>query len=108
MDRKTTTIVSSKIDTNLFRFSMRSSFIIMSVATVVSVLIPALLWSMNIPYKLWILIGNSFITSFSVAYCLVIIEKKLGYNKLFVKTYVLCSISFFLLVYLWLYLGIFA
>ena len=91
-----------KTDYNIPTFGFKSAVLIMVAAVISTVIIPLILQYIRLPFNLVAIISNTFITSYAVAYSRYFIETKVGYCKKFWITYVIFSISCFIIGFFWI------
>lgn len=96
----------TKTDYNIPTISFKSGLILMASALIGTIAFPFLLSMFGINYKIGIIIGNTIITSFAVAYTRYFIESKRGFSLGFFRMYILFALSFAIIGYFWIYKGI--
>lgn len=103
-NKRNTIYNARKTDYGIPTFSMKSAFIMMLAASVGTLVVPYLLSFINIDFKLGVILGNSVLTAYSVAYVRYFIESKKGYGKKFWLTYAGFAVSFLVIGTFWMYL----
>ncbi|MGY5238145.1 hypothetical protein [Clostridium tertium] len=96
---------AKKTDYNIPTFGYKSALVILLGAILATIIVPIFLNTLGISTNFSILIGNTFITSFAIAYARYFIESKKGFCKGFWINYLFFGISFALISYLWKYLN---
>ncbi|MGO1041925.1 hypothetical protein ACTPEO_04250 [Clostridioides difficile] len=97
---------NQKTDYKIPTISFKSGLILMVSALVGTIVFPFFLSMFGINYKLGVVIGNTIITSFAVAYTRYFIETKRGFSYGFFRMYILFALSFAIIGYFWIYKGI--
>ena len=93
---------NQRTDYNIPTISFKSGLIL-----IVSSLVSTLLLSIfEIDNRFGVVIGNSLITSFAVAYTRYFVETKRGFSLGFFRLYILFALSFAIIGYFWIYKGI--
>lgn len=103
-NKKNTVYNVRKTDYGIPTFSMKSAFIMMVAGTIGTLFVPYVLSFINIDFKLGVILGNSILTAYSVAYARYFIETKNGYSKSFWLTYIGFALSFLIIGIFWMYL----
>ncbi len=98
---------AKKTDYNIPTFGFKSALAILAGAVGGTIIFPLLLSLLGVNANFSIMIGNTFITSFGIAYSRFFIESKKGLCKSFWLTYLFFGISFGIMSYLWRYLNFF-
>lgn len=96
-----------KTDYNIPMFSYKSAFLLIFSGIVSTLVIPSLLSLIGIPANVAIIICNTLILGYAVAYSRYFIETKKGYCKKFWYTYIFFGIMFGIVSYFWLYLEVY-
>ena len=96
-----------KTDYDIPMFSYKSAIIILGAAVFATIAVPYLLGLIGVSNNLAVLIGNMTITPYAVSYTRYFVEGKEGYCKGFWRTFAICSIGLGLIVYFWLYRGLY-
>ncbi|KPI49161.1 membrane protein [Clostridioides difficile] len=95
-----------KTDYNIPTISFKSGLILIVSSLVSTVVFPFLLSIFGIDNRLGVVVGNSLITSFAVAYTRYFVETKRGFSLGFFRLYILFALSFAIIGYFWIYKGI--
>lgn len=98
---------AKKTDYDIPTFGFKSALVIILGAIVGTMIFPILLGVFGISLNLSIVLGNTLITSLSIAYSRFFIETKRGYCKAFWINYGLFALSFGIISYFWRYIGLF-
>lgn len=98
---------AKKTDYNIPIFGYKSALFIIIGAVIGTIILPMFLSIFGVSNNFSVLIGNTFITSFAIAFSRFFIETKKGYCKSFWATYCFFAISFAIMSYLWKYLNFF-
>ncbi|MCC0630652.1 hypothetical protein IR152_06510 [Clostridioides sp. ES-S-0108-01] len=106
LNTKKYTEKKTKTDYNIPTISFKSGLILMASALIGTIAFPFLLSMFGINYKIGVVIGNTIITSFAVAYTRYFIESKRGFSLGFFRMYILFALSFAIIGYFWIYKGI--
>lgn len=96
-----------KTDYKIPTFSFRSSLIIMLGAVAGSLIVPLLLSTIGISFDIGVVIGNITVTSYTIAYVRYFIESDEKYCKGFLLTYLGFAVSFGVIAFFWLFLGVY-
>ena len=99
--------MNKKSDIGFNPFSIKSSFIISLAGILTCFVIPNIVMLVGIDAKIVTLLANLTILPFVVAYTRHFIDGDDGYNKKFLRTFIILSLSFGLITFYWLYLQIF-
>ena len=98
---------AKKTDYNIPTFGFKSALVILFGGVVGTIIFPMFLSIFGVSTNFSMLIGNTFITSFVIAYSRYFIETKKGYCKSFWLSYAFFAFSFGIMSYLWGYLNFF-
>ena len=96
---------AKKTDYNIPTFGFKSALLIIAGGIVGTMILPMLLSVFGISLNLSIVLGNTFITSFSISYARYFIESRKGFCKGFWLNYLFFAVSFAIISYLWGYLN---
>lgn len=96
---------AKKTDYSIPTFGYKSALVILLGAVIATIIIPSILSVLGISNSFSILIGNTFITSFSISYARYFIESRKGFCKGFWLNYLFFAVSFAIISYLWGYLN---
>ncbi|MCR2044501.1 hypothetical protein [Anaerosalibacter massiliensis] len=99
--------VFQKTDYEIPIFSMKSALIILLDAIVGTFVFPYILTLFGVSFKFGVILGNVIFTGYALSYARFFIESNKGYCKKFWFTYAGFSLAFAIIVYFWLYLGIY-
>lgn len=102
-----TELQAKRTDYDIPTFGYKSALVILFGAICGSIIFPWLLSFFGVSSNFSIMIGNTFITSFAIAYSRYFIESKKGKCKGFWLSYLFFGISFGIMSYLWRYLNFF-
>ncbi|EGT4600533.1 hypothetical protein DFW26_13880 [Clostridioides difficile] len=97
---------NQRTDYNIPTISFKSGLILIVSSLVSTVVFPLLLSIFGIDNRFGVVIGNSLITSFAVAYTRYFVETKGGFSLGFFRLYILFALSFAIIGYFWIYKGI--
>ncbi|MDX5658219.1 hypothetical protein [Clostridioides difficile] len=97
---------NQRTDYNIPTISLKSGFILIVSYLVSTVVFPLLLSILGIDNRFGVVIGNSLITSFAVAYARYFVDTKSGYSLGFFRLYILFALSLAIIGYFWIYKGI--
>lgn len=97
---------NQRTDYNIPTISFKSGLILIVSSLVSTVVFPLLLSIFGIDNRFGVVIGNSLITSFAVAYTRYFVETKRGFSLGFFRLYILFALSFAIIGYFWIYKGI--
>lgn len=98
---------AKRTDYNIPTFGFKSALVVLLGAVIGTIIFPWLLGFLGASANFSIMIGNTFITSFVLAYVRYFIESKKGFCKGFWLSYLFFGISFGIISYLWRYLNFF-
>lgn len=101
------TLEAKRTDYDIPTFGYKSALVLLLGGVVGTIIFPMFLSIFGVNTNFGVLIGNTFITSFSIAYSRYFIETKKGYCKSFWLSYAFFAFSFGIMSYLWRYLGFF-
>lgn len=102
-----TELQAKRTDYDIPTFGYKSALVILFGAIGGSIIFPWFLSLFGVSSNFSIMIGNTFITSFAIAYSRYFIESKKGKCKGFWLSYLFFGISFVIISYLWRYLNFF-
>ena len=98
---------AKKTDYDIPSFGFKSALVILAGAVGGTIIFPLLLSLVGVSTNFSIMIGNTFITSFGIAYSRFFIESKKGVCRSFWLNYLFFGVSFGIMSYLWRYLNFF-
>lgn len=101
------TLEAKRTDYDIPTFGYRSALVLLLGGVVGTIIFPLFLSIFGVNTNFGVLIGNTFITSFSIAYSRYFIETKKGYCKSFWLSYAFFAFSFGVMSYLWTYMKFF-
>lgn len=93
-----------KTDYNIPQFSLKSSLIILLGAIVSTIVFPYILSLIGVSYKIGVVIGNTLILGFILAYVRFFVETKRGLCNKFWITYLGFGVAFGCISFFWMYL----
>lgn len=94
-----------KTDYNIPRFSLKSSLCIILGAAGSTIVFPYLLSLLGISYSTGVVIGNTLILGFVLAYVRFFVETNKGFCKKFWMTYIGFGAAFGFISFFWMYLN---
>lgn len=94
-----------KTDYNIPKFSLKSSLIILLGAIGATVIFPYLVSLLGLSYNVGVVVGNTLILGFVLAYVRFFVDTKIGFCKKFWMTYIGFGIAFGFISFLWVYLN---
>ena len=103
----TSELRAKRTDYDIPTFGYKSALVLLLGGVVGTIIFPMFLSIFGVSTNFSMLIGNTFITSFVIAYSRYFIETKKGYCKSFWLSYAFFAFSFGIMSYLWKYLGFF-
>ncbi|MDU5110374.1 MAG: hypothetical protein E6248_07995 [Clostridium sp.] len=98
---------AKRTDYNIPTFGFKSALVILLGAITGTIIFPLFLSIFGVSFNFSIMIGNTFVTSFAIAYARYFIETKKGKCKGFWLSYLFFGVSFGIMSYLWKYLNFF-
>ncbi len=98
---------ANRTDYDIPTFSFKSALLIIVGGIVGTILVPILFSMFGVSFNLSVVLGNTFITSFTIAYSRYFIESKKGFCKGFWINYGLFALAFGVIAYFWRYVGLF-
>lgn len=101
------TLEAKRTDYNIPTFGYKSALVLLLGGVVGTIIFPMFLSLFGVNTNFGVLIGNTFIMSFSISYSRYFIETKKGYCKSFWLNYAFFAFSFGIMSYLWKYLKFF-
>ncbi|WP_195986872.1 hypothetical protein [Clostridium sp. D53t1_180928_C8] len=97
----------TKTDYDIPTFGFKSALLIVGAAVIATLIIPMILQFVGLSFEVTAIIANTLITSYAVAYSRYFIESKIGYCKKFWYTYLIFSVSFCIIGFLWLIMSVY-
>lgn len=94
----------AKTDYDIPRFGIKSSLVLILSGIMSTLILPFLLSLVGIDKNISIVIGNTIILGFALAYCRFFIETKRGICKKFWQTYIGFGSAFLIISFFWMYL----
>lgn len=98
---------AKKTDYDIPTFGFKSALVILAGAIVGTIIFPIILSLFGVSQNLGILIGNTIITSFTIAYSRFFIESNKGFCRNFWINYFLFALAFGFISYFWRYIGLY-
>ena len=95
----------AKSDYGIPRFSFKSALALIIGGTISTILVPYLLTFIGVDFGTGVIIGNTFILGFVLAYSRFFIETKQGFCKKFWFTYIGFGLAFGFISFFWMYLN---
>ena len=96
--------VVAKTDYDIPRFSIKSSLILILAGVASTLIIPFIFSLIGVDKKISVVIGNTFILGFALAYSRFFVETKRGFCNRFWYTYAGFGIAFSVISFFWMYL----
>lgn len=70
-----------------------------------TLIFPYILRLIGVDFKVGVILGNTFILSFVIAYVRYFVESKKGFTKSFYTTYCIFAIAFGVISFFWMFLN---
>lgn len=96
--------LGGKTDHDIPRFSFKSSAIIMLGAAVSTIVVPAILGVIGISHSAGVVVGNTFVLGFVLAFVRFFVETQVGFCKKFWYTYAGFGLAFGIISFFWMFL----